>query len=504
MRRARIAVGMFVVLSVAFVASNAQAGGLEYNGAGTRAAGRGGAFAARADDPMALQLNPALLADLDGVQLMLNLNVALYNACQQRIGRYNDPGRTMGEPTIFAAGWENNAFPEVCNELPIAPGASLAATFQLTKKLTLAVGVLTPYAAGAIRFGDADGTTTAAGGMRVPTPTRYNMVEQNLLQIFPSVGVGFRATPWLAFGATLQWGITHISYTSYGSAVGGEDPAYDLRTELNVEDNFTPAIIGSVALRPMPSLDFMLGFRYVDNVRARGTATIDAHDFDDPAVRDAQTILENVRLEAPQTGAITFGARYGHRRGSGTQLNDATQRDLRGSTFDRMNTEVFDVEFDAVYELNNRVNDFVASLPPMATADVPAAGGTAFLPNPLRLGHRWKNQLSLRLGGDFNVIPGTLALRVGGSYETSGIDTEFVQLDFLNGERISVGGGATLRLGKLDLSFAYLHIFQTDATKPATNTTGLRQIAIGMGSVINHGTYSARFDVFSLGATYRF
>jgi long-chain fatty acid transport protein len=525
-----MAVGMFVSLCIAFAASSAQAGGLEYNGAGTRAAGRGGAFSARADDPMALQLNPALLADLGGTQVMLNLNVALYNSCVQRPGTYvGDDRSTYAFPDNS---WIDQPYPEVCNDSPISPGASLVATFQLTDRLTLGVGVLTPYAAGAARFGGADGTV-ANGTM--PSPVRYNMVSQNLLQIFPSVGVGYRLTPWLALGATLQWGITHISYLNYGAAVPGEEPAEDLRAEINVQDNFTPAFIGSVALRPTPSLDFMLGFRWVDNVGARGTVQIDSRAFDDPAAPNTVRLLENVRLLAPQTGAISFGARYGHRRAAAQApaevptADDPTpspsepsapsadnntglvapapssdpQEPPAAEAGDRIDTEVFDVEFDVVYELNNRVNDFVVTLPPNPTIDLPGVGVSP-LPTPIRLGHKWKNQWSLRLGGDYNVIPGTLALRAGASFETSGVNTDYVQLDFIPGQRVSVGGGATLRLGKIDVSLAYLHIFQDEIKSTATSTTGLRQIALGVGNVINQGTYTASFDVFSLGATYRF
>ncbi len=498
MRRVRWFVGMFAALSLVSVASGARAGGLEYNGAGTRAAGRGGAFSARADDPMALQLNPALLSDLTGVQLMLNANVGLFNACQSRPGSYGDPGRTQGEPTRFAPGWEGNAFPEVCNETPFSPGASLVATFPVAEGLTIGVGVLTPYAAGATRFGTADGTV--AGGT-LPSPARYNLVQQNLLQIFPSVGVGYRVTPWLAFGATLQWGLTSISYTNYGtSSSAGEDPALDIRTDLAVTDSFTPAAIASVAVRPMDGLDLMLGFRYVDDVRARGTLTIGAHDFDEAANRNASTVVDGVRLVAQQTAALTFGARYGHPRGT------APAQAAGGAVADRMTTELFDVELNAVYEFNNRVTDYVVSLPPAAVADVPASGlTTAPLPNTIRLAHNWLNQLSLRLGGDYNVLPGKLALRVGAAYETSGVDPRFVQLDFLPGERISVHGGATLRLGQLDLSLAYLHIFQADITSTATATEGLAQVGLeGEGAIINQGTFSARFDVVSLGATYRF
>jgi len=253
----------------------------------------------------------------------------------------------------------------------------------------------------------------------------------------------------------------------------------------------------------------MLGFRYVDDVRGRGTVTINALDFDDPAADNLTTTLDNVRLVAPQNSAITFGARYGHRRhGTGTLLNDTTQQSLRGATFDRMNTELFDVEVDVVYELNDRVTDFVVTLPPGSAANVPGIG-VAPLPNVIRLGHNWKNQLSVRLGGDINVIPGTLALRLGGSYETSGVNTDYAQLDFVPGERISVSAGATLRLGKIDISLAYLHIFQGDITSTAragigAEGVGLRQIASTEGDVINQGTFSAQFDVFSLGANYHF
>jgi long-subunit fatty acid transport protein len=498
MRRVRSVLGILAALSLVSVTTRARAGGNEYNGAGTRAAGRGGAFAARADDPMALQLNPALLSDLTGVQLMLNANVGLYESCQRRPGSYGDPGRTQGEPTRFAPGWETNPFPEVCNETPFSPGASLAATFELASGLTLGVGLLTPYAAGTKRFGAEDGTV--AGGT-LPAPNRYNLVSQNLFQIFPSVGVGYRVAPWLALGATFQWGITNIRYANYGSSSsGGEDPALDIRTALAVNDYFTPAVIASAALRPMRGLDVMVGFRYLDNVKAGGTLTLRAHDFDDPAERNATTVVDGVRLLAQQSSAITFGVRYGHARSraAGEAASEAVH--------DRMSTELFDIELDAVYELHNRVKDYVVTIPRDATADVPASGvSSAPLPDQIRLPHNWQNQLSLRLGGDWNVLPGKLALRLGGAYETSGVDPRYVQLDFINGERISVHGGATLRLGQLDLSLAYLHILQADIVSTATDTVGLPQSALSdAGAIVNQGTYTAGFNVFSLGATYRF
>jgi hypothetical protein len=58
MRPSVVRVSLATIVSLALV-EKASAGGLEYTGPGTQALGRGGAVAARADDPMVLTYNPA-------------------------------------------------------------------------------------------------------------------------------------------------------------------------------------------------------------------------------------------------------------------------------------------------------------------------------------------------------------------------------------------------------------------------------------------------------------
>src|SRR5690554_6726127 len=85
---------LLTILATLGVPGLAHAGGFEFAAPGTRALGRGGAFAARADDPMALGYNPAALAFLPGYQLMLGSHLSFYDACVERTGTYNQSNVT--------------------------------------------------------------------------------------------------------------------------------------------------------------------------------------------------------------------------------------------------------------------------------------------------------------------------------------------------------------------------------------------------------------------------
>ena len=71
-----------------FVPARASAGGLEYTGQGAQSLARGGAVAAKAEDPMVLAHNPAGLAELRGSQFLFNLNLAMMDACVDPAGYY--------------------------------------------------------------------------------------------------------------------------------------------------------------------------------------------------------------------------------------------------------------------------------------------------------------------------------------------------------------------------------------------------------------------------------
>jgi long-subunit fatty acid transport protein len=74
-----------------------------------------------------------------------------------------------------------------------------------------------------------------------------------------------------------------------------------------------------------------------------------------------------------------------------------------------------------------------------------------------------KTQFSVRIGGDYNILPGVLAIRAGVSYETDGTDPEYLNITNYQLGRTGLHVGATLRLAKkTDLSFAFAHFIQKD------------------------------------------
>ena len=73
----------------------------------------------------------------------------------------------------------------------------------------------------------------------------------------------------------------------------------------------------------------------------------------------------------------------------------------------------------------------------------------------------WRDQISVRLGGTLNVLPGLLGISSGVHYETRGVDPDFMQVDVWPVQRVGLHAGIMVRLAKsIDLVFSYAHIFQ--------------------------------------------
>lgn len=555
------------LFGLAFTPSTARAGGFEFSGAGTRPLGRGGAFAARADDALALLYNPAMLADLPDSQIHLSAGVGLLDACVQRTGTYGDSllGGSTGSSTIFDTSasdpdaWTRQGFPRVCNGGPPQILPQLVANVRLLDNLGLAFGILAPNGVGASQWGNGNGTVSVAGdttgnALR-PTPTRYALVDANLLLFHPSIGFGWRPVDWFRIGLTLQWGIGIVSFSNYtNSAMGGQDPSSDIRTQLSVVSPFVPAGILTMHFVPHESIDIVLGGRISDSmggvVPASGSLTLTTSPYAtmDPSTSQPQsTTINGTTLHAGQPWQFWTGFRYGHRLRprAYTRPDDAR---LRPGPDDPMADEAFDVELDVVYEYNQQVTDFVVTNPAGASAAIrppgcPAGDPSCLAPIPvprtLPLAHGWSDDLVFRLGGDINVIPGFLAIRGGASFEIP-LNRSYVQWmtnDFMQGWRIGLHVGGTIRIDNhFDLSVAYAHIFSETiaiGVNPSDPAANYRLVAAtgssgacagagggtydpnnpvvsrgcypnGFGSVVNGGTYTQEFNVFSVSGTYHF
>jgi long-chain fatty acid transport protein len=95
---------------------------LSFHEAGARAVALGGAFTARADDTSALFYNPAGLAFLDGLRIKTNL--------------------TFGKRSLSAV-WPEGG--RVFRSTPFEFGGAHAASWQPFKRVTLGVGLFSPY-----------------------------------------------------------------------------------------------------------------------------------------------------------------------------------------------------------------------------------------------------------------------------------------------------------------------------------------------------------------------
>ena len=502
------------------VATTARAGGLEYASGGTVGLARGGANAARADTPMVLQKNPAGLAELRGNQLMINLEYARMNACVTPFGYYGwgsnygtqsntkliDPNtgeqQTLslqgdGNPPVLspeASAYYNDPYDKVCLNQQKLPLPQLAFSMRLTERLGFGAGLIFPSVTPQGTWGGKNGVIRGDTGELRPTPTRYMMVSSNNLGVFPTVGLGYRLTDWFRIGAALEWGMFAISNINVTPTTSGNSPSKDMLSRISAEDFFVPAFNVSVHLVPVDAIDVVLGFRYQDDLDASGRMIVTSGTFE-PSFQPVNTRLKVSSINQPMPWKLWAGFRYADRirpRPTGTGVGEGARSPEAEPVHDPLGDERWDVELDAVYEMNSRVKGQDVDFPPGQWIETLGVDGTPGVPvqfpapdtPPIFIQKQWKDQISLRAGGSYNFVPGLFSVSAGAHYENRGINPAFMQLDFWPLQRVGLHAGFTVRLARaVDLNFAYAHIFQETLTvaAPPHDPTGVAGIDKGVG-----------------------
>ncbi|MFT5357897.1 MAG: long-subunit fatty acid transport protein [Polyangiales bacterium] len=523
--------------------STAMAGGVEFPAAGTSALGRGGAAHARPGNPMSLLYNPAALASISGIQISLQTHLAIFSSCMQRDGNYSMDLSLASDNAFTAASGEagdeaslaDMRLPEMCNSAFPGVIPELVLSWRVHEKVGLAIGFLAPPGVANQQYGEsttlANGRTYVGTQDGLPAPTRYMLVESSALLAFPTIGLGVAVHPRVHLGLAFGSGFGVFDLSSVTRATGGDDFSGDVLTQVSVSDAFVPRLTASVHTIPHDNLDISLTFMWTDDVRAKGDVNLQSGYYQDEVL--AELTIPNATFEIPQPWSLALGIRYAQRLAPRSRATNLSQ--LSGQVEDEMSNERWDIELDVVYERNSGFNNLTTQLPPCSAPNcgsqfqngdpgnrwglpIPLLGPTISpsLPETTRLPHRFKDQLSLRLGGDYNIIPGFVSARAGLSYETKGVEGGFEQIDFQPFQRFGLHVGATMRFGNFDLSLAYAHLFQSSAT----NTDGQifqTNAAHALGElgavdeppallqqrqVQNNGTIRSNFNVFSLGLTY--
>ena len=524
MTRCRAAIVLVLACGVcgALSPSPAAAGGWEFPADGTRGLGRGGARMARADDPAVMTRNPAALALMWDDMAILGAHLLLVDSCMQPTGGYRwgitgNGAIDLGDgPVLLSAdegdtdlegkpvqGLSDEAYPEVCYEGPAPFLPHLALSNKVSDDLGVGIGFFPPDNAALYQWGNRDGTVDTKDGKR-PNPLRYYRSHQNV-SFFSVLGAaGYRLAPWISVGAGLQWSLAVYSATTWSTALPTLDPQSDVKTEVFGRDLFVPGVIASVHLQPWDFLDVVVGFKWADRVKSKvkldittgAFGTGEVFEYNDASTGQVRSVgsaipftthnqpgaLDSPPIWAPQ---LSVGVRYSDLLKPRVPDTKLAHRYAEGKVEDSMATELWDLELDLVYYFSS-VYDRAQFTAGDATAYVKGISPEGFVAAPLEskvgecteiaadmqtcIGDRvvktdyfGKDQLTARLGGDYNVLPGVLALRAGVSYETAAQDPELLNVLSYMLSRVGIHGGFTARVADAtDISFGYAHFIHQD------------------------------------------
>jgi hypothetical protein len=445
--------------------------GIESPEIGVLQAGRGGAWVARADDPLAAYFNPAGLATQSsgahaGVHLML------LDQCFTRRGPDGKPVPPSTTSPIPAPGAEGGPDPKVCAERGVFPNPQVAAALRLRDDLAIGLAVLGPHGVGSRQWPESiPYTHPTFGDTTQPSPQRYLVTSNEAAIVMPTLSAGFTPTPGLSIGAGFVWGIATLEVVNFNestSAEGGDDfnTHNDLRSRVEAVDLFIPGFVLGARWSASDRLDLGAWFKWQDALRSKVDLTVESrywtaagrkNENPCPGEEPGCNVTEvegagDLKLQIPMEAKL--GIRYHHpRRGAGRL---AQARSTSQQVRDPMGDDLFDLELDLTWSNNSALEAIEVRF-----REGIAVRGTAvgFVPLNADVPHTWRDVVGARLGGDFVALPGLLAVRAGGFFESKGQDDADLNLDFDLGWRVGGGGGATVRVGPVDLSAAFQHTF---------------------------------------------
>src|SRR5437762_341904 len=171
--RTRIArtVGVALSLGMVVAARDARATSvLEVPDNGSEQMGRGGAWVARASDPLAAFYNPAGLAGQQ-TRLTLQANINIQKTCFTRLKAANDATPDTVDGQNIAPG---TSFPKVCSDATPFPNPQIAFAYRLSDRVGLGFAVLGPSAAGNQNWPDDPAT-----------PNRYLLITGKAVLLTP-------------------------------------------------------------------------------------------------------------------------------------------------------------------------------------------------------------------------------------------------------------------------------------------------------------------------------
>lgn len=397
---------------------------------------------------------------------------------------------------------QDEPYPQVCYEGPMPFLPHLALSMKPSGDLGVGLGFFPPDTAALNQWGNPDGTVDTANGLR-PNPLRYYRSHLNTSYFSVLAAVGYRLADWIRIGAGFQWQLAVFQARTWSTALTGLNPRNDVKTEVFGRDLFIPGFTASAHIKPMDALDIAVGFRWSDSVSAKskldltsgpwgtgeryayqrtegGEVTTEylATRFPSTSYNQA-ALVESGPVWVPQ---LSVGVRYADRLKP--LIKDAewdkAHASAGGVVEDSMQTERWNVEADVVYYFTSvfertrvTLNDAELQLRTINKENVlewqTATPGDCY-PTVDNCKERrinteigGKNQLTGRIGAEYNLLPGFFTVRAGASYEADGQDPEFLNVQQYMYGRIGMHGGLTVRLAKkTDINVGFAHFVQKE------------------------------------------
>ena len=484
-------------LAATVPARPARADGGYYTGAlGARAAGRGGAFVARADDVTAVDVNPAGLAEIGGTVIELG-NQAGYNGYSYTRAPTLDYGNVQNgvAPLVTFAKVHNGAPWQ-----PALPFLGVASNLGL-KDWGFALAAFTPPGISKEQF-------PQGGGQR------YMMVSREAVIVDFAGSAAWKFHDVFGVGATLEWiTVPRLDYslvingnTSPGAANPVSSPFDILAQTAGADWRTFNAILGAWC-RPVPSVEFGLAGQVLPaNIVTHSTLSATVVDQQGP-LGGSPVVLKrdgvpasDVSVTLPLPLLVRAGGRYRHLV--------AGRREL------------FDLELDVEYQTWSRAKSFTVGTNGL---EATAAGNQTIPLGTITVPKQWNDVLSIKLGGDFNVVPGRWTLRAGVYYETAAAPAAYANVDFPAGPQLGGALGASLLLRRWELALTYQLRYQPSVTIAEANARVYQQTPaspcaapytdpntcnanyLGQPApAANAGTYAATSHLVSLAFIYRF
>jgi long-subunit fatty acid transport protein len=526
MRKASFKLGSMLTAAAAATAllspSSAHANGFEFPSNGSEQFARGSAWLARATDPVAVFYNPAALSR-NGTAVSVTANITFQKACFER--RDGGGDATANAVQVGATGTQE-LYGRACNDAAPFINPQLAFQYRLTDKLGVGIAVLGPSAVGKTDYpltttNTSLGNKTAGQDVDGPSAARYIITKQDAKIIWPQLAVGYEIAPKLRIGASFIWGIALIKFSNVSMGLSSnqtkdvttgriiESGDQDLSADVSVKDLFIPGFSTSAMYTLGDNIDIAGWFHWSDSVKAKGDAQISAFVYEPKLTPYANPQVTNTpkdqtSVTVPQPWDLRLGVRYYMPR------VDVVLTEKGGLLKDPLRDEVFDVEVDLQYSHDSSFDtlgiQFGGAETPISDPRSGAALGS--VPRDAGVPHNWKDSYGVRLGGDVAVIPGTLAVRGGGFFQSSSIDPKYLHLDFVAAQRIGLTVGATFRAGPVDLQAGYGHIFfktlDNNGEGAVAALTGSADKGNRSPFPVNGGKITASADVITLGIVPRF